>query len=95
MLNVAINAFICIIWMPLCGVGDVSLHGGADDLIGNVGIVFFFGMMFIGVTQLIHVIPLAIYFATKGQKDTKKGMLRAAGVTLVLWGIAFMIVSLA
>lgn len=56
--------------------------------LGNVGLAMLAG---IGVTQLIYVVPLMIYFYRSGRKNAFKGMLLAAGITFLLnatcWGL--------
>ncbi len=88
LLNVGINLFICLIWIPLCSGGS---SGGGDDIATILGVIFFFGMFWIGLAQLVHIIPMAIYLGVKQQQKTLRGVLWAALVTFIAWGI-FMLV---
>ncbi|GIN58807.1 hypothetical protein MUB24_06940 [Lederbergia sp. NSJ-179] len=46
--------------------------------------IFFFYLMFIGVAQLIYVIPLIIYGKKKNLPGFAKGIIIAAGITFLL-----------
>lgn len=46
---------------------------------------FFMGpLIFIGVSQLIYMIPAIIYFKRQGESETVKGLITGASVTLLL-----------
>lgn len=90
LLNVGINLFICLIWIPLCSGGSSS---GGDDIATMLGIIFFFGMFWLGLSQLIHVIPMAIYLGVKKQGNTLRGVLWAAGITFIIWLVFILTVN--
>jgi len=77
------------IWLGiLIGIG-VSVGG----LLASVALMAGGGaflLMGFGLTQLLWVIPLYLYFASQGQKETGKGILIVAGLVCLLnascWG---------
>lgn len=89
LLNIGLNVFICVIWIPLCAL-DGGGYSSSTGLAGNIGIVFFFGGIYIGIAQIVHVLPLGIYFAVQKQPKTNKGMLISAFVIFLLWGATFL-----
>lgn len=86
LLNVSINLFISFLWLPLCGMGASY---GNNNPQTSVALVSLIGMASIGLSQIIHVLPLIIYFQKQHQPQTIKGIFYASGVTLLVWAIAW------
>lgn len=84
LLNIGLNLFICVLWLPLCGLGSGY---SSNNLASQIGVLFFFAMIGIGIVQLLHVIPMMIYFHKQDKPETVKGVRNAAIVTFILWGI--------
>lgn len=56
-------------------------------------IFFLFAFFGIGITQLLYVIPLALWARSKGRYDTMKGVIIAAVITLLLNGGCFLLLT--
>jgi len=55
-------------------------------------IILFFAFFGIGITQLLYVIPLALWTRSKGRFDTMKGVIIGAVITVLLNGGCFLLV---
>jgi hypothetical protein len=84
------------------GFGANLLHVGISFLLSwliiflTKGETFYYVLInlpFIGVVQLIYVVPLFFYFKRAGQTRTAKGLVIAASITALLnascWGVLF------
>lgn len=54
----------------------------------------FFSLIFIGLSQLIYMIPAFIYFRKQGETETAQGLIIGAGITFLLNAACTGIVSM-
>lgn len=61
-------------------------------LVGQIILSPLMGFVWISLSQLIYVIPMAISFSKKGESETIKGLWIGAGITVLLNAACFGII---
>lgn len=56
----------------------------------ELGIVLLYAFFFIGITQLLYVIPLGLWLRHIGRFDTMKGVVIGTVITMLLNGACFL-----
>lgn len=59
----------------------------------DFGIAFLLAFFGIGITQLLYVIPLALWLKRRGRVDTMKGVILGAAITVLLNGSCFVLMT--
>jgi hypothetical protein len=92
LLTFGLNLFICLSWIPLCGLA--GNHGAsASGFAGTLGVIMFFGAVGIGLTQFLHVIPTILILSSQKRTLTMKGTWIATAVTGGIWALAALMLT--
>ncbi len=73
------------------GIGQTLLHMLQIPMAAVTG---FFSLFFIGLSQLIYMIPAIIYFKKQGETETMQGLIIGACITFLLNAACTGIVSM-
>lgn len=85
LLNIGLNLILSIVMISMTNVSP-DLYGHTVNTVIISG--FFLALLAVGIVQIIHIVPLIIYYKNQNKNQIVKGMLLAGGITLLLWVLA-------
>ena len=77
-------------WLKLPGALDIYINSPS-----NFGSLLLLSILFIGLTQIVYVVPLLLWLKRRGRADTAEGVTVGAVITALLNGSCFLLFNAA
>lgn len=86
--NAAFSLSSGLILSTCCFSNSCSSQWNTPDLLCGISLI---SLVFIGITQLVYILPYGIWLRRRGRSETLKGIITGAVITVLMNGSCFVV----